>query len=247
MNQTIKDLFLENWVTYFPGAELPIVLSYADETVPLRASRPESDSHCLICHLAPVRQGATRYFDADTTRCGGARNYLGFETERSSTFPHFLSCGIPGEIEGERYKRSPELAVQYMESQPTFKAPGRAAVFKRWDNLAEQDSPEVVIFFATADVLSGLFTLANFDEVDPQGVIAPFGSGCSSIVYHPYLELQSKHPRAVIGMFDISARPCVASDVLSFAVPWPKFVSMVEQMEESFLITSSWHQVRSRL
>jgi hypothetical protein len=150
-------------------------------------------------------------------------------------------------MEGERYKRSPELVERYLESQPTFEAPARNIVFERWDNLDENGSPEVVVFFATPDVLSGLFTLANFDEVDPQAVIAPFGSGCASIVYHPYQELQSERPRAVLGMFDVSARPCVPRDVLTFAVPWPKFVDMVDQMDESFLITNSWHKVRSRI
>jgi len=48
-------------------------------------------------------------------------------------------------------------------------------------------------------------------------------------------------------MFDVSARPCVPSGVLTFAVPWPKFVGMVDNMDESFLITTSWHKVRSRI
>jgi hypothetical protein len=128
-----------------------------------------------------------------------------------------------------------------------FEAPARTIVFKRWDHLEVGDQPAVVIFFTPADVLSGLFTLANFDQVDPHGVIAPFGSGCSSIVYHPYRELESAHPRAVLGMFDVSARPCVERDVLTFAVPWPKFVRMVDHIEESFLITPSWRRVRSRM
>lgn len=179
--------------------------------------------------------------------CGGARRYLGFETEMRSNFAYFLSCGIPGEMEGERYKQSPELVEEYLASQPTFEAPGRYIVFKRWDKLDERDEPAVVIFFAPPDVLSGLFTLANFDEKDPQAVIAPFGSGCSSVVYHPYQGVDAGRPRAVLGMFDVSARPCVSADVLTFAVPWPKFVRMVENMDQSFLITGSWRRVRSRI
>jgi hypothetical protein len=53
------------------------------------------------------------------------------------------------------------------------------------------DDPEVVIFFAQPDVLSGLFTLANYDEADPNGVFAPFAAGCGSIVHYPYLEKDS--------------------------------------------------------
>ena len=107
--------------------------------------------------------------------------------------------------------------------------------------------PLVVIFFAPPDVLSGLFTLANYDEPQPNGVIAPFCAGCASIVDYPYKELESSTPRAVLGMFDVSARPCVSSSVLTFAVPWPKYVRMVDNMKESFLITKSWDKVRMRM
>jgi hypothetical protein len=105
----------------------------------------------------------------------------------------------------------------------------------------------VVIFFAVPDVLAGLFTLANFDQEEPNGVITPFGSGCSSIVYHPYFQREAEHPRAVIGMFDISARPFVEATELTFSAPIAKFMSMVDNMDESFLITKSWKQVRQRL
>ena len=104
-----------------------------------------------------------------------------------------------------------------------------------------------MVFFATPDVLSGLFTLANYDEADLQAVIAPMGAGCASIVYHPYQELRSPRPRAVLGLFDVSARPCVGPDLLTFAVPWPKFARMVDNMDESFLITPAWDQVRGRI
>jgi hypothetical protein len=247
MDMTLRDHFLKRWRTCFPGAELPIVLFYTDEETGAEPPRAGEGFHCLICELAAVREGSPRRFDLQTTRCGGARRYLGFDTRLRPTFPYFLSCGIPGQVEGERYKQSPELVEAYLETQPAFEAPARSIVFKRWDDLEVQDKPAVVIFFAPADVLSGLFTLANFEEVDPQGVIAPFGSGCSSIVYHPYQELGSDRPRAVLGMFDVSARPCVEAGVLTFSVPWPKFVRMAMQMEESFLVTSSWQRVQSRM
>ena len=104
----------------------------------------------------------------------------------------------------------------------------------------------MVIFFAPADVISGLFTLANYDESDPQAVIAPMGSGCSSIVQNPLKEAQSSHPKVVLGMFDVSARPWVQPGDLTLSVPWQKFTRMVDEMDESFLITPSWEKVRSR-
>ena len=90
-------------------------------------------------------------------------------------------------------------------------------------------------------------TLANFDELLPDAVFAPFGAGCASIVDYPYRELKFSEHRAVLGMFDVSARPCVPSEVLTFAGPWPKFVRMVDNMEESFLITKSWNKIRARM
>jgi hypothetical protein len=150
-------------------------------------------------------------------------------------------------LKGERYKKSPELVKEAMKYSPAFKAPARFIVFKRWDILERSDNPEVVIFFAQPDVLSGLFTLANFDEAEPNGVFAPFGSGCSSIVQYPYLEGRSERPRGVIGMFDISARPFVTKDMLTFSVPMIRFSRMIQNMDESFLITDSWQKVQKRI
>jgi len=247
MDITLKQQFIERWERYFPGAELPITFYYTNDDEPAGTVPAGEGFRCFICDLASVRNGASRRFDASTIRCSGGRRYLGFETGLRPNFAYFLSCGIPGELEGERYKQSPELVEEYLENHPVFEAPGRSILFKRWDQLDEEDDPAVAIFFAPPDVLSGLFTLANFDEVDPQAVIAPFGSGCSSIVYQPYLELEAERPRAVLGMFDVSARPCVPGGTLTLAVPWPKFVRMVQHMDESFLITDSWRKVRSRL
>jgi hypothetical protein len=55
------------------------------------------------------------------------------------------------------------------------------------------------------------------------------------------------HPRAIIGMFDPSARPHVPKDTLSFAVPMKKFVTMIGNMEESFLITDTWRNLQKRI
>jgi hypothetical protein len=54
-------------------------------------------------------------------------------------------------------------------------------------------------------------------------------------------------PRCVLGMFDVSARPHVGRDELTFSIPIQRFLQMVGYMDESFLITKSWDKVRSRL
>ena len=150
-------------------------------------------------------------------------------------------------MEGERYKKGPELVDALVASRTPLVAPARYIVWKRWDRLEESEQPEVVVFFAWGDVLSGLFTLAGFDDAADASVVAPFGSGCASIVEIPLREAQTSLARAVIGMFDVSARPCVEPQVLTFAVPWRRFVRMVGNAEESFLITGSWERVRQRI
>lgn len=247
MDMTLKNKFLESWRVFFNNAELPLAFYYTDEEDCAEPVPPPAAHMCMIGVLAKGRKGTSLRFDIDSIGCGGGKRYSGFTNTISPTFEHFLSCGIPGKIEGERYKKSPETVREWMKLVPPYKAPARFLVFKRFDALEETDNPEAVIFFAAPDVLSGLFTLANFDEIEPNGVFCPFGAGCASIVQYPYLENQSPRPRAVLGMFDVSARPYVPKDTLTFAVPMNKFIGMIGNMEESFLITRSWKRMNKRI
>jgi hypothetical protein len=173
--------------------------------------------------------------------------YLGYDEERSENFRYFLSFGKPGVVEGERYKKSPELVDEIGARHVFLPAEGKQYLFRRWDQLTGTDNPDVVIFFARPEVLSALFTLANFDQADPDGVICPFGSGCSSIIHYARREQQQVHPRAVLGMFDPSARPCVDIDILTFSVPMKRFETMIAGMEESFLVTRTWEKVQRKI
>ena len=247
MDMALKEKFLKLWKKYFNDSELPMTFYYTDEAGQGEDVEPGSGPRCFIGSLIKVRHGESLSFQKESIGCAGGRRYLGFAEGLRPNFEYFLSCGIPGEMEGERYKKSPELVKETMKSWPAFRAPGRYIVFKRWDRLEAADHPEVVIFFAEPDVLSGLFTLSSFDEAGQNMVAAPFGSGCSTIVQYPYLEINVPNPRAVIGMFDVSARPFVPKNTLSFAAPMDKFAGMIDNMEESFLITPSWAKVQKRM
>jgi uncharacterized protein (DUF169 family) len=247
MDMEICEKFITLWKKYFDGAELPIIFYYADEVKNAELTKPPVGRHCIMLDLVKVREGSSLCFNSDLIGCHGGKRYLGFSDKLMPNFEYFLSCGIPGKLEGERYRKTPELVKQLMLIVPAFKAPGKYIIFKRWDKLEESDSPEVVIFFSHADVLSGLFTLANFDTDNPNGVFCPFSAGCGSIVQFPYFEKDSANPRAVLGMFDVSARPYVGENILSFSVPMKKFLTMLDNMEESFLITESWRKVQKRI
>ncbi|MCA1760976.1 MAG: DUF169 domain-containing protein [Bacteroidales bacterium] len=242
----MKEKFLILWKKYFGNAELPITFYFTDGDGGAEwAKKPQSWS-CIICELAKVRKGKSLVYDAERVACGGAKRYLGYTEKMRPGFEYFLSCGNE-KIKGERYLQTPEQVNKFMSQFPKLPGSGRNIVFKRWDKLTADEKPEVAIFFATPDVLSGLFTLAAFDQKDPHGTIAPFGSGCSSIVYYPYRESLQESPRAVIGMFDISARPCVGENILTFALPVKRLEQMMNNMEESFLITESWQKVQKRI
>lgn len=247
MNNTIRDQFLSQWKKYFNNSELPITFYYSNDPENEPQIQTTEKRSCLICELQKVRSGNTLVHNAQSVKCFGAKRYLGFADKIRPNFEYFLSCGIENEMEGERYIRTPELVKELMSNQRKLDIGGKYIVFKRWDKLNENDNPECVIFFATPDVLSGLFTLANFDQSEPNSTFAPFGAGCGSIVYFPSIEKDAERPRAVIGMFDVSARPCVQTGILSFTVPMVKLSKMISYMDESFLITPSWQKVQKRL
>jgi len=248
MDMELKVKFERLWQKYFDGAELPISFFYADER-PAGTYMPKAPTgqRCVIGDLSKARTGKDVALHAGTIGCGGGMRYMGFSQELRPEFEYFLSYGIPGKMEGERYKRSPELVREVLKALPKFTAPGRFIVFKRWDRLTEADYPDVVIFFARPDVLSGVFTLVNYDEAESNGAFSPFGAGCATIVQYPLLEKDTARPRAVLGMLDVSARPCVQPDVMTIAIPMTRFVRMIENMEESFLITGSWGKVKRRI
>ncbi len=246
MDISFRDEFIRLWKQYFNNADLPLAFYYTNEEGHADLVKPGAVPRCVIGALMQVREGASLCFDAGSVGCFGGRRYLGFQPTVRPDFEYFLSCGIPGKVRGERYKKSPEMVREMLAKAPAFEAPAPFAVFKRWDKLDALDSPDVVIFFAEPDVLAGLFTLSSFDETEST-VAAPFGSGCSSIVQNPYLEKDAAHPRAIIGMFDPSARPFVPKNMLSFAVPMSKFSRMVANMPESFLTTDDWKKVQKRI
>ncbi len=246
MDIAFKEKFIELWSRFFGNAELPVVFYYTDIEVNAEMVEPSQKWNCFVGELAKVRKGRSLAFDQEAVACGGGKKYLGFTNKLRPGFEYFLSCGNK-EIEGERYLQSPELVEKFLDNAPWSPAKGKKIVFKRWDMLLEEDEPEVVIFFAKPDVLSGLFTLAGFDREDMNGTIAPFGSGCSSIIQYPLAESLNAKPRAVLGMLDVSARTFVQENVMSFALPIKRLEEITGYMEESFLITESWEKVRKRI
>ena len=247
MDIQLRDKLIELWEGYFPGAELPITFYYTHNTGDVPFADKPVGHKCIIADFAKVRKGESLAFNRTNIGCGGGLKYAGFETNQGPDFEYFLSCGKEGVVEGERYKKNPQLVRQMMEGFPEIHANGHSLVFKRWDKLTEKDNPQVAISFAQPDVLSGLFMLANYDRPENDNVVTPMGSGCSQTILYPYLEKDKENPKAILGMFDPSARPFVGKNILTFAVPMNRFEEMIANMEESFLITRTWKTLSDRI
>ena len=203
---------------------------------------------CMIGLLQNARKkGKIVYFDKNHFGCPGGAYYMGFFETPMPNIEYFLSCGIPGEMEGERYIKTPERAREYFARRIPRRAPATYCVFKPIEKFQSEEKPEVVVFFASPDILSGLFTLTNYAMERTDAVYAPFGSGCGAIFTYPLKETAREQPRAVLGMFDVSARPMVEKDVLTFAMPYSLFLKLLENVSGSFLETESWKKVLKRI
>lgn len=227
--------------------ESPLGVYYSNEK-PEGVSPKEGISGCIIGLLQRARKrGETVFFDRTHFGCPGGGYYMGFLETPKPNIEYFLSCGIPGEMEGERYIKTPELAREFFKKMKPRPAPAPYCVFKPVEQFREEMKPEVVIFFGTPDILSGLFTLTNYALERSDGVFSPFGSGCSTILTYPLKEAEAAEPRAILGMFDVSARPMVEKEILTLSMPYSIFLKLLENAEGSFLKTESWKKVHQRI
>lgn len=245
MDQTFRDKFTNLWRRYFNNAELPITFEYADTPRDATPEPPFAGHRCMIAQFTAARQGRTLCLRPESVACRGGNRYLNFTAELFPGFHEYISHNAEGH--GERYQRTPEQVAEYIDALIPQPIRGTNLIFKRWDRLTPDDTPDGLIFFATPDVLSGLFTLIQYDAKSPDAVIAPFGSGCCTTIYMTYREQIQGSGRAVLGMFDPSARKCVKPDLLTLSIPYMRFEPMVDQMEESFLATHSWELIQRRI
>jgi uncharacterized protein (DUF169 family) len=238
---------IETFMEALGMSEYPLLFRYADDLPKGTLLPREGAWTCLFALLAKTRAtGMPAALSASHHGCGGGGYYLGFlETPREG-IEYFLSCGIPGKMEGERYVKTPELARARIDSMPALPAPKRYGLFTRADMPHSEEEPDVVIFFASPDLLAGLHFLASFDRED-DAVIVPFSSGCGAIVTLPLAEDARPDPKAVMGLFDPSARPYVDRNLLTFAVPFRLFIRMAGNVPESFLVTRTWETLRKRI
>jgi len=166
------------------------------------------------------------------------------------------TAGVPGQfvdqfLHGELYKKTPELAAQFVNELPMTDALTRYVVMKPLSQVdPEQDKPVSVSFLVNPDQLSALVVLANYDRLGMENVAIPYAAACQVIGILSYKEADSEHQRCLVGLTDISARKNLKTqgmaDKLTFTIPFRRFCEMESQVPGSFFERETWENVISR-
>jgi uncharacterized protein (DUF169 family) len=257
----------------------PVAVIWTDERPKEALGFKGCGGGCVMVLFAQAAaHGRTAAFDRNNFGCFGGgvglgfgRQYENFPLGGIDIFKYFLSTGIEGcgredlekkvrsmgsremaenLLQGERYKKSPELVENFLNVMPTMDVPSKFVVFKPIKDLADGEDPIIVVFVANPDQISALVALANYDRPGVDNVIVPMGAGCHQIGIYAFKEAERKEPRAVMGLTDLSARKNVrnilGNDVFTFAVPYRRFKEMEANVDESFLKRSTWRSLAEK-
>jgi len=257
----------------------PVAIIWADEAPDDATQFKSGRWGCLVALMAmAAAKGRSAAVSQQTFACWGGGVGLGFGNQYEvfpggmEGFCRFLSDGNDksevgrkigqGMIEagaafmaddylhGERYIKDPETVKRFVEALPILQIPTKYVVIKPLEKTdRERDQVKSVIFFVEPDALSSLVILANYAHPERENVGIPYAAGCQVMGIMAYRELEREHPRALVGMTDISARKNVrgslGKDIMSFTAPWPVFLEMEENAEGSFLERETWHALQS--
>lgn len=229
--------FIQNYRDAF-GSEAPLPLLFGYSETPVADTAKIGG--CFFKGLQAARDGQPVSLSAEVIGCGGGKLYTGF-SEMPERVPGFVSLK-------EKYKKTPEMVVEYIKSLGMERSEKPYLNFVRIDKVESFEGTEGVLFFATPDILAGLCGWAFYDSNDPEAVVSLFGSGCSTVVSMTVVENRKGGGRCFLGLFDPSVRPYVGKDELSFTIPYSRFVQMTQTMKDCFLFdTHAWQKVRARM
>lgn len=203
---------------------------------------------CIMGHIWRARKKRkVAYFDALHFGCPGGAFFLGYLKPQTETIVHYVSTGVPGRMEGERYCDSPEKLREIFQVIDPRPAPAKFCVVKPLSLFGSGEKPELVAFFTRPETLCGLHQLAAFVTHDPEVVASPWGAGCTNLITWPLRYLSQGQKRVVLGGWDPSARKFYRTDELTLSVPYEIFEQMLDRYGESFLTTKTWGTVRKKI
>jgi len=230
----------------------PVAILFTDTRPESAVEFKEGARGCVVSLFGAAARGRTAAVSRKTVGCPGGVVGLGFGCAWDKTpggIEYFLSTGRgEGYPEGEGYKKTPEIARAAVSKFPITDIPFEYVVFKPLDEVdVQRERPVIVSMLATPDQLSALTVLANYARPTNDNVMLPFAAGCSQVCLIPYQESLKPEPKAVIGLTDVTVRPLVDPEVLSFSVPFEMFDQMERDVPGSFLEKRSWKTVADRI
>ena len=251
----------------------PVALIWSDQEPGQAMQFQQGKWGCIMWLAAGAAKGKAAACDRKTFGCFGGGVGIGFGDQYvnfpggKDCFCHFLSCGneqweqgrrsaekvkpflrkesYDNFVSGERYIKTPERVHQFIENLPITDIPAEYVIFKPLADIdPQQETPQIIVFFADPDQLSALVVLANYDRQDNHNVIIPYAAGCQTIGIYPYQEAKAEKQRAVVGLTDLSARVSIRKlledHLMTFAVPLAMYEEMEGNVADSFLERPTW-------
>lgn len=228
----------------------PVAVLLSNEKPEGALQSKEGQWSCIIPLFIAAAKGKISVFERKTTMCPGGKAGFGFGQfpNYPNGIEYFLTVGKEGKFEGEGYMKNPELGEDFVKCLPITDIPYEYVVLEPLSQIdTTKEKPELIVFYVNTNQLSALTVLANYYRPGIENVMIPFSSGCQSVFLIPYAEAQKENPKAAVGLIDITIRPMIEADMLSFSVPYKMFLDMEKNTDGSFLEKHLWHRIVGKM
>ena len=232
---------------YFELEYSPIGFHYSETKPEDAIGLKKKGRGCIIPLILASGKGKTVVFDKNSTGWDCSAFHLGYKDWIFPGIEYFLSHKMLFGSNCERFVKTPKLAKNYVKSIRFKKKSEGYSIFKALEKFTESEKPELVIFLANPDQLSGLVYLLQFDNPESDDrIVTKFASACGSIITLPLQYARKGEKKAFWGLHDISARTRFSKELMSITMPYELLEDIYKNINDSFLITERWQKIAKR-